>query len=804
MASRAIIRRRKFVSNYLNVSVRPIQSFQSLGHGQSSQYVASRDLSSGANHPSGDTDRMSDGDMVLEVNKDFLNFSALGLFRRKCYEDTVSSYVNGRSQFISPMGMSFMPHSIRYASTATAGQLNVGGDDQENEELVAKRRKEASPEECDQAVEGLSNVKAKAKAKRLQESEKVAKSGLQRAWAMLLGIGPAWRVVASMSREDWATKLTHWKNEFISTLQHYWLGSKLLWADVRISSRLLLKLAGGKSLSRRERQQLTRTTADIFRLVPFAVFIIVPFMEFLLPVALKLFPNMLPSTFQDKMKEQEALKRRLNARIEYAKFLQDTVKEMAKEVQSSRSGEIKKTAEDLDEFLTKVRRGARVSNEEILGFAKLFNDELTLDNISRPRLVNMCKYMGVSPYGTDAYLRFMLRKRLQWIKNDDKMIQAEGVESLSEAELRESCRERGMLGLRSVEEMRQQLRDWLDLSLNRSVPSSLMILSRAFTISGKVRPEEAVGATLSSLPDEVVETVGVTALPSEDSISERRRKLEFLEMQEELIKEEEQKEEVEQARMKETAVGQEDVALKEMVIPTAREAHDQARARTLEKQEQLCELSRALAVLASASSVSREREQFLGLVNKEIELYNSMVAKEGTDEAEAMKAYRAIREESDQASDVTVGDGVSSALIDRVDAILQKLEKEIDDVDAKIGDRWRLLDRDLDGKVTPEEVAAAATYLKDTLGKEGIQELISNLSKDTEGKILVEDLVRLGIRAEEAGTAEAGESEVDDGKSMAYQDNQINHSIEVLRQTFGVDKVHGLDLFNPKAEACMK
>lgn len=43
------------------------------------------------------------------------------------------------------------------------------------------------------------------------------------------------------------------------------------------------------------------------------------------------------------------------------------------------------------------------------------------------------------------------------IKNDDKLIQAEGVESLSEAELREDCRERGMLGLVSVEEMRQQV-----------------------------------------------------------------------------------------------------------------------------------------------------------------------------------------------------------------------------------------------------------------------------------------------------------------------------------------------------------
>jgi hypothetical protein len=44
--------------------------------------------------------------------------------------------------------------------------------------------------------------------------------------------------------------------------------------------------------------QLVRTVSDLFRLVPFSVFIIVPFMELLLPVAIKLFPGMLPSTFQ--------------------------------------------------------------------------------------------------------------------------------------------------------------------------------------------------------------------------------------------------------------------------------------------------------------------------------------------------------------------------------------------------------------------------------------------------------------------------------------------------------------------------
>jgi len=391
-----------------------------------------------------------------------------------------------------------------------------------------------------------------------------------------------------------------------------------------------------------------------------------------------------------------------------------------------------------------------------LSFAKLFNDELTLDNMSRPRLVNMCKYMGIRPFGTDNYLRFMLRKKLQDIKNDDKMIQAEGVESLSEEELRQACRERGLLGLLSTEEMRQQLRDWLDLSLNHSVPSSLLILSRTFTVSGKVKPEEVVVATLSSLPDEVVDTVG-TVLPSEDSVSERRRKLEFLEMQEELIKEEEKKkkkeekakqEKEEKAKLKEPDGASQDLALKEMTEATAREEEELQKAKQHDK-EKLCNISRALAVLASASSVSKERQEFLGLVNKEIELYNSMLEKEGTEgEEEAKRAYIAAREESDHQAEAAAEEKVSSALIEKVDAMLQELEKEIDDVDAQIGNRWQLLDRDHDGKVTPEEVAAAAAYLKDTIGKEGVQELISNLSKDKEGKILVEDIVKLASQTE--------------------------------------------------------
>ena len=136
---------------------------------------------------------------------------------------------------------------------------------------------------------------------------------------------------------------------------HFWVGSKLLYAELQISANLVSQVIRGHSLTRRERKQLTRTTADLFRLVPLLVIVIVPFMELALPVLLKLFPNMLPSTFQDKLKHEEALKAQLQARIEMAKFLQDTTEEMAKMLSRSRSGDVQTTAAELYEFMRRVR-----------------------------------------------------------------------------------------------------------------------------------------------------------------------------------------------------------------------------------------------------------------------------------------------------------------------------------------------------------------------------------------------------------------------------------------------------------------
>jgi LETM1 and EF-hand domain-containing protein 1 len=71
--------------------------------------------------------------------------------------------------------------------------------------------------------------------------------------------------------------------------------------------------------------------------------------------------------------------------------------------------------------------------------AQLFKDELTLANIARPQLVSMCRYMNLSPYGADAFLRFQLRTKLRAIKEDDRRILWEGIDALDTLELREAC-----------------------------------------------------------------------------------------------------------------------------------------------------------------------------------------------------------------------------------------------------------------------------------------------------------------------------------------------------------------------------
>ncbi|XP_077477843.1 mitochondrial proton/calcium exchanger protein isoform X1 [Stigmatopora argus] len=306
---------------------------------------------------------------------------------------------------------------------------------------------------------------------------------------------------------------------------------------------MLWQVLNGHALSRRERRQFLRTCADVFRLLPFLVFIIVPFMEFLLPVALKLFPNMLPSTFETQSKKEERLKKELRVKLEMAKFLQDTVEEIALRNKAAQ-GDV---AEEFSTFFQKIRdSGERPSNEEILRFSKLFEDELTLDNLTRPQLVALCRLLELQSIGTNNFLRFQLIMKLRNIRADDKLIAEEGVETLNVNEVQAACRVRGMRSLGVTEErLREQLVQWLELHLKQQIPTSLLLLSRAMYLPDTLSPADQLKSTLQTLPEMATKEAQMMVAEMELSKVDNKTKVETTLLEEAAIRQDNKDREME-------------------------------------------------------------------------------------------------------------------------------------------------------------------------------------------------------------------------------------------------------------------
>ncbi|KAG0347882.1 hypothetical protein BG004_006678, partial [Podila humilis] len=278
------------------------------------------------------------------------------------------------------------------------------------------------------------------------------------------------------------------KNEMV----HYWHGTKLLGTEIKISTKLANSIFHGKKLTRREQQQLRRTTKDLLRLIPFSVFVIVPFMEFLLPFALRLFPNMLPSTFEHASEADEKKRKLIKMRFEVAKFMQQTI-EGAGSVPVSKTATTPPAAaataegggvSDFSTIIQKIRSttGEQTSTEELIRVVKSFPDEVTLDNLTRLQLLSMCRYMNLNAFGTDAFLRYQLRAQMSSIKKDDQLIISEGIDSLTMQELSAACQTRGMCTMHlTPEQMKRELAQWLDLHLTYSIPTTLLILSHSLS-----------------------------------------------------------------------------------------------------------------------------------------------------------------------------------------------------------------------------------------------------------------------------------------------------------------------------------
>ncbi|QLG73622.1 hypothetical protein HG535_0F01330 [Zygotorulaspora mrakii] len=329
--------------------------------------------------------------------------------------------------------------------------------------------------------------------------------------------------------------------------RHYVDGTKLLGLEMKISFRLLSKMSAGYELTRREMLQLKRTTQDIIRLVPFAAFVLVPFAELLLPVALKLFPNLLPSTYESSKDKESKLASLRKSR----KLMAEIIKDNTSHFKPVNISDEQKAV--FNKFYEHVRKtGEPESRQQLIQVARLFTDDTVLDNVTRSYLVAIAKYINLQPFGTDVMLRYRIRYKMLELKKDDLSIYYEGIDQLSPAELFTACSSRGIRCLNVDDSvLRDNLRLWLNMRLKDKISSTLLIMATAYNygeITSRKSLYDALCDVLSGIPDELYHEVKVNIV-KEDHVSAKQRLVQLKE-QEEIMKEEEQQEKNSLVRVK--------------------------------------------------------------------------------------------------------------------------------------------------------------------------------------------------------------------------------------------------------------
>ncbi|CAL8287385.1 mitochondrial proton/calcium exchanger protein isoform X4 [Gadus morhua] len=527
-------------------------------------------------------------------------------------------------------------------------------------------------------------------------------------------------------------------------VKHYYHGFRLLWIDTTIAGRMLWRVLNGQTLSRRERRQFLRTCADVFRLLPFLVFIIVPFMEFLLPVALKLFPNMLPSTFETKSKKEERLKKELRVKLEMAKFLQDTVEEIALRNKASKSSVTK----EFSTFFQMIRdSGERPSNEQILRFSKLFEDELTLDNLTRPQLVALCRLLELQSIGTNNFLRFQLIMKLRTIRADDKLIAEEGVESLNVTEVQAACRVRGMRSLGVTEDrLREQLSQWLELHLKQQIPTSLLLLSRAMFLPDTLSPADQLKTTLQTLPEMVTREAELMAAEMELSKVDHKSKVESTLQEEAVIRQDNKEREMErladaaQRTIREGELLGDSSASNDMLRDSAPNLEG-IKGEEITKEE--------IDLLSDACSKLKEQKRLLTLEKEELEELKDDVQEYNEDLEEMKKELSKTGQE-----EVVEESKASKRLAKRVDRMILRVGKIIGELekDKEVLEKDKeVLDGQLEQGSSPplgenlvsiDELIAVMKQIQN-IPEHKLQSIAAALDDNKDGKIDIDDVIKV-------------------------------------------------------------
>lgn len=256
----------------------------------------------------------------------------------------------------------------------------------------------------------------------------------------------------------------------IEGVRHVYHGFRLFSANTRLAWRYSRQLKKGVALTRRERMLLESSTKDLIRLVPFSFFIVVPFAELLLPVALKMFPGLIPSTFESASQGRnrafgDALKT-LRARQRMTEYVSATA--------------IAMFTQEQQEVVRRVVTGDAITPGDIRRVAPYFGHDgpFSVYKIPDSVAISLGVALGVKKWyysflPSRFVATFCRRRALQHyhkIGEDDRFLRVEGLDDLTEEELIVANQSRGMRWTENKETLRLQMEWWNSLARDPSVP----------------------------------------------------------------------------------------------------------------------------------------------------------------------------------------------------------------------------------------------------------------------------------------------------------------------------------------------
>lgn len=266
------------------------------------------------------------------------------------------------------------------------------------------------------------------------------------------------------------SKVKYYANVAYEGLRHVYHGFRLFFINTRMAWKYSRQLKRGVALTRRERLLLESSTKDLVRLVPFSFFIVVPFAELLLPVALKMFPGLIPSTFESESQGRnrafgDAIKT-LRARQRVMEFVSATA--------------LATFDKEQQEVIRRSVMGDSINPKDIRLVATFFDRDgpfsvYTIpDNIAvgLGRIVGAYRwYHSLLPSRVVGRLiRPQILKKYHAVREDDRMLRLEGTDDLTEEELIKANQVRGMRWTENSETLRVQLEWWNSLARDASVP----------------------------------------------------------------------------------------------------------------------------------------------------------------------------------------------------------------------------------------------------------------------------------------------------------------------------------------------